>query len=821
MAAFYGHPPQPASTAGDAPIKTHGFALPTQQPFLPNPSSSSPAASAPPGSAAAYIRTGFSPTLGQGHPFPFGQPGASGIDPAILLGLTGQAQPHAQHSPHAGFGSLGSMPFGSLGAGAGGAGASSLSDADLDFESVLASLGAASQQHQQQYNGGQPASQAGGGGAGAGANGFLGSPMFDQASALQPNQQLSPRLQLDRVPSYYTQHQQQQQEAFLPPAAPAASTSAGQSSAAAPGSSSKRSASTERTGRTGRPPVRTNASDRSSGVGKAPRQSRSRSARRSSSAAGYDRDRPSPSSRGAEGGKKDDAPSPAGAGGSTAASTPGGPGAHGSAAIVIPSSTETSSSAPAHALYAMSLPAFPTTSLGGTPSSLPIQQHHSGSWFPQQHHPQHLASAFAAPALHGFGIPGMLGGGGAGESDAATGWRPSSALEGGAGSAPPATGLSGRSPTAGGGVKARPSAVAKGAAGSADKPERATSAGRKSKGLADVQEEDLDGHRHAGKGDAVSEKRRKRRESHNAVERRRRDNINDRIAELATLLPEAFISAPGTVDPALALAGGLGTALGAVVEGVTAGSDSQGAEGAASPAIGTLSLMSPAPPAAAVLSGSPASAPGSGFAGEGGKQLSAQQQAALNKPNKGVVLAKSVDYIRFLQQIVELQQQQSTELQRQNAAMREALSSSSSSDSHALHNAFIPPQPPSFPPSSATSLSMSQSRTNSTNSPASPHTLAQQQQQQQHSSTLGLSLDSPAGGPGALFDFHARRSSADSGSGGALGLDLLGDDDEDGAESEHRLGGGRSARAGERAWTPMLEGIEGMKALKEEDMDET
>ncbi|KAG2183484.1 hypothetical protein INT43_006490 [Umbelopsis isabellina] len=36
----------------------------------------------------------------------------------------------------------------------------------------------------------------------------------------------------------------------------------------------------------------------------------------------------------------------------------------------------------------------------------------------------------------------------------------------------------------------------------------------------------------------VMEKRRRRRESHNAVERRRRDNINDRIHELGTLLPD-------------------------------------------------------------------------------------------------------------------------------------------------------------------------------------------------------------------------------------------------------------------------------------------
>ncbi|RUP46713.1 helix-loop-helix DNA-binding domain-containing protein [Jimgerdemannia flammicorona] len=37
------------------------------------------------------------------------------------------------------------------------------------------------------------------------------------------------------------------------------------------------------------------------------------------------------------------------------------------------------------------------------------------------------------------------------------------------------------------------------------------------------------------------EKRKRRRESHNAVERRRRDNINEKIQELSTLLPEAIV----------------------------------------------------------------------------------------------------------------------------------------------------------------------------------------------------------------------------------------------------------------------------------------
>ena len=38
--------------------------------------------------------------------------------------------------------------------------------------------------------------------------------------------------------------------------------------------------------------------------------------------------------------------------------------------------------------------------------------------------------------------------------------------------------------------------------------------------------------------EVINEKRRKRRESHNAVERRRRDHINEKIAELSSLLPE-------------------------------------------------------------------------------------------------------------------------------------------------------------------------------------------------------------------------------------------------------------------------------------------
>ncbi|KAJ1655619.1 hypothetical protein IWQ61_004664 [Dispira simplex] len=43
----------------------------------------------------------------------------------------------------------------------------------------------------------------------------------------------------------------------------------------------------------------------------------------------------------------------------------------------------------------------------------------------------------------------------------------------------------------------------------------------------------------------MNEKRRRRRESHNAVERRRRDNINEKIQELCVLLPENYTEGPG------------------------------------------------------------------------------------------------------------------------------------------------------------------------------------------------------------------------------------------------------------------------------------
>ncbi|KAJ1911670.1 hypothetical protein IWQ60_010032 [Tieghemiomyces parasiticus] len=86
----------------------------------------------------------------------------------------------------------------------------------------------------------------------------------------------------------------------------------------------------------------------------------------------------------------------------------------------------------------------------------------------------------------------------------------------------------------------------------------------------------------------LNEKRQRRRESHNAVERRRRDNINEKIQELCALLPEQYGLSPGSA---------------------------------------------------------------------------ASSAAAGNKPNKGSILGRSVDYIRHLEKLVEQQNQRIQQLE--------------------------------------------------------------------------------------------------------------------------------------------------------------
>ncbi|KAG8712496.1 hypothetical protein FRC08_014498 [Ceratobasidium sp. 394] len=107
----------------------------------------------------------------------------------------------------------------------------------------------------------------------------------------------------------------------------------------------------------------------------------------------------------------------------------------------------------------------------------------------------------------------------------------------------------------------------------------------------------------------LSEKRRRRRESHNAVERRRRDNINEKISELSTLIPECLL----TDNPA--------------------------------PTTGKDDVLGPVDE-------------------EGGKEGP--------KANKGMILRKSVDYIKYLQQLVRAQASRNRELESQLSQYRGA-----------------------------------------------------------------------------------------------------------------------------------------------------
>ncbi len=109
----------------------------------------------------------------------------------------------------------------------------------------------------------------------------------------------------------------------------------------------------------------------------------------------------------------------------------------------------------------------------------------------------------------------------------------------------------------------------------------------------------------------ANEKRRRRRESHNAVERRRRDNINEKITELATLIPECLL------------------------EGATPNGSSS-ANAASPPAPdelwgGLLKDESPPPGGVADV------VPGSN-----------NNAAGVIKANKGMILTKSVEYIRWV-----------------------------------------------------------------------------------------------------------------------------------------------------------------------------
>ncbi|KAF8631097.1 hypothetical protein AX17_005142 [Amanita inopinata Kibby_2008] len=162
----------------------------------------------------------------------------------------------------------------------------------------------------------------------------------------------------------------------------------------------------------------------------------------------------------------------------------------------------------------------------------------------------------------------------------------------------------------------------------------------------------------------VNEKRRRRRESHNAVERRRRDNINEKIGELATLIPECMLDTGNNAN----------------------GNNSMSPNGS-SPLDDQMLPCSPLDMCAPSLNGS-SSPVGSkerlakkeeggsdtsvGNGGSGGNGGAEGGGNGVMKANKGMILRKSVEYIRYLQQLVSVQGARNRELEAELKAYRAA-----------------------------------------------------------------------------------------------------------------------------------------------------
>ncbi|KAH8797975.1 helix-loop-helix DNA-binding domain-containing protein [Flagelloscypha sp. PMI_526] len=176
----------------------------------------------------------------------------------------------------------------------------------------------------------------------------------------------------------------------------------------------------------------------------------------------------------------------------------------------------------------------------------------------------------------------------------------------------------------------------------------------------------------------ATEKKRRRRESHNAVERRRRDNINEKISELATLIPESMLdgsmesnaspttiaeepSSPSTSQPPIQQALAHNADLGTAGEAQSAGLLNTFGLGSLD-ALPPDSPISPIIPSSVVASTtnnapSPTSGGGNASGGAGGAE------GQVVKANKGMILRKSVDYIRYLQQLVSVQGARNRELE--------------------------------------------------------------------------------------------------------------------------------------------------------------
>ena len=146
----------------------------------------------------------------------------------------------------------------------------------------------------------------------------------------------------------------------------------------------------------------------------------------------------------------------------------------------------------------------------------------------------------------------------------------------------------------------------------------------------------------------LAERRRRRRESHNAVERRRRDHINERIAELASLLPESMLldaiasSTAGGTTPHIDLS-------------LFARKPSDGHD-AQSPHDSNQTELERKAVALAPVSSS-----------------SETLALAQSKPNKGIILSKSVDYIKHLHEFCSALRTKNKEMQQELDRMKDAV----------------------------------------------------------------------------------------------------------------------------------------------------
>lgn len=140
----------------------------------------------------------------------------------------------------------------------------------------------------------------------------------------------------------------------------------------------------------------------------------------------------------------------------------------------------------------------------------------------------------------------------------------------------------------------------------------------------------------------ANEKRRRRRESHNAVERRRRDNINEKISELATLIPECLLDPNATMTMPASLSSATSEDL----------------------------LLANGAPQSPNPANSPTDGPGETVTKKEEGEEKDGENGGVIKANKGMILRKSVEYIRYLQQLVSAQASRNRDLEQQLQQLR-------------------------------------------------------------------------------------------------------------------------------------------------------